>query len=60
MSINDKATLERLLNQLKEERLQELRDSGYDIDEMSEEEIEELDDGDCLTQGINIVLGAKW
>jgi hypothetical protein len=60
MTIDEKALLERLLNQLKEERLKEYRDDGYDVDGMDESEIEELDDGDCLIQGINIVLGAKW
>lgn len=50
-------TLRGLLLELQEERLQELRDNGYPIDEMDDEEIIELDDGDNLLQGIDITYG---
>jgi hypothetical protein len=49
-------TLSELLVKLQEERLQEYRDEGYDIDSMDEEEIMELDDGDNLIQGIDTVF----
>ena len=49
-------TLSELLIKLQEERLQEYRDEGYDIDSMDEEEIMELDDGDNLIQGIDTVF----
>lgn len=45
-----------LLLQLQEERLQEYRDEGYDVDGMDDEEIMELDDGDNLLQGIDTVF----
>lgn len=48
-------TLSELLVKLQEERLQEYRDEGYDVDSMDEEEIMELDDGDNLLQGIDNV-----
>lgn len=48
--------LSELLLKLQEERLQEYRDEGYDIDSMDEEEIMELDDGDNLIQGIDTVF----
>jgi hypothetical protein len=47
--------LSELLLKLQEERLQEYRDEGYDIDSMDDEEIMELDDGDNLIQGIDTV-----
>ena len=47
-------TLRKLLLELQEERLQEYRNKGFDIDEMDDEEIIELDDGDNLLQGIDI------
>ena len=50
-------TLSDLLLKLQEERLQEYRDEGYDIDSMDDEEIMELDDGDNLLQGLDIVFG---
>ena len=50
-------TLSDLLLKLQEERLQEYRDEGYDIDSMDDEEIMELDDGDNLLQGLGIVFG---
>lgn len=50
-------TLSDLLLKLQEERLQEYRDEGYDIDSMDDEEIIELDDGDNLLQGLDIVFG---
>ena len=39
-------TLSELLLNLQNERLQEYRDEGYDVDSMDEEEIMELDEGD--------------
>lgn len=48
--------LSELLLKLQNERLQEYRDEGYDIDSMDEEEIMELDDGDNLIQGIDTVF----
>jgi hypothetical protein len=46
-------TLRELLLKLQEERLQEYRDEGYDVDSMDEEELQELDDGDNLLQNID-------
>ena len=48
-------TLSELLLKLQDERLQEYRDEGYDVDSMDDEEIIELDDGDNLLQGIDLV-----
>lgn len=48
-------TLSDLLLKLQEERLQEYRNKGYDVDSMDDEEIMELDDGDNLLQGIDTV-----
>ena len=48
-------TLSDLLLKLQEERLQEYRDEGYDVDGMDDEEIMELDD-DNLLQGIDTVF----
>ena len=48
-------TLSELLIKLQNERLQEYRDEGYDVDSMDEEEIMELDDGDNLIQGIDLI-----
>lgn len=47
--------LSELLLKLQEERLQEYRDEGYDVDSMDDEEIMELDDGDNLIQGIDLI-----
>ena len=47
--------LSELLLKLQEERLQEYRDEGYDVDSMDDEEIMELDDSDNLIQGIDLV-----
>ena len=47
--------LSELLLKLQEERLQEYRDEGYDVDSMDEEEIMELDDGDNLIQAIDLI-----
>ena len=56
-------TLSELLIKLQNERLQEYRDEGYDIDSMDEEEIMELDDGDNLLQSIDnvycVIQGVK-
>ena len=49
-------TLSDLLLKLQEERLQEYRNEGYDVDGMDDEEIMELDDGDNLLQGIDTVF----
>ena len=51
-------TLSDLLLKLREERLQEYRGEGYDVDSMDDEEIIELDDGDNLLQGLDIVFFA--
>ena len=48
-------TLSDLLLKLQNERLQEYRDEGYDVDGMDDEEIMELDD-DNLLQGIDTVF----
>lgn len=49
-------TLSDLLLKLKEERLQEYRDEGYyDVDNMDDEELYDVDDGDNLLQGIDTV-----
>lgn len=49
-------TLSDLLLKLQEERLQEYRDEGYDVDSMDDEEIMELDEDDNLLQGIDTVF----
>ena len=49
-------TLSNLLLKLQEERLQEYRDEGYEIERKDDEEIIELDDGDNLLQGLDIVF----
>ena len=56
MTKHELNTLSDLLIKLQEERLQEYRDEGYDIDSMDDEEIMELDDGDNLIQGIDTVF----
>ena len=56
MTKQDLNTLSELLIKLQNERLQEYRDEGYDVDSMDEEEIMELDDGDNLIQGIDTVF----
>ena len=56
MTKQEVSTLSDLLIKLQEERLQEYRDEGYDVDSMDEEEIMELDDGDNLIQGIDTVF----
>lgn len=56
-------TLSDLLLKLQEERLQEYRNEGYDVDSMDDEEIMELDDEDNLLQSIDnvycVVQGVK-
>lgn len=42
-----------LLLELQNERLQEYRDKGYDVDSMDDDEIIELDDGDNLLQHVD-------
>lgn len=49
-------TLSELLLKLQEERLQEYRDEGYDVDSIDDEEIMELDGDDNLLQGIDTVF----
>ena len=49
-------TLSDLLLKLQNERLQEYRDEGYEVDSMDDEEIMELDDSDNLLQGIDTVF----
>ena len=53
MTQNELNTLRELLLKLQEERLNEYRQEGYDVDSMDEEEIMELDDGDNLLQSID-------
>lgn len=53
MTQNELNTLRELLLKLQDERLQEYRDEGYDIDGMDDDEIIELDDGDNLLQNID-------
>lgn len=55
MSNQELNTLSDLLLKLQNERLQEYRDEGYDVDAMDDEEIMELDD-DNLLQGIDAVF----
>lgn len=55
MSNQELNTLSDLLLKLQNERLQEYRDEGYDVDDMNDEEIMELDD-DNLLQGIDTVF----
>ena len=55
MSNQELNTLSDLLLKLQNERLQEYRDEGYDVDGMDDEEIMELDD-DNLLQGIDTVF----
>ena len=55
MSNQELNTLSDLLLKLQNERLQEYRDEGYDVDGMDYEEIMELDD-DNLLQGIDTVF----
>ena len=50
-------TLSELLLKLRNERLQEYRDKGWDIDSMDDEELIEFDDGDNLLEGIEILIG---
>ena len=56
MTRDELNTLSELLLKLQNERLQEYRDEGYDVDSMDDEEIMELDDGDNLIQGIDTVF----
>lgn len=51
-------TLSELLLKLQEQRLQQYRDEGYDVDAMDDDEIVELDDGDNLISGIDTVFSA--
>ena len=55
MSNQELNTLSDLLLKLQNERLQEYRDEGYDVDGIDDEEIMELDD-DNLLQGIDTVF----
>lgn len=55
MSNQELNTLSDLLLKLQNERLQEYRDEGYDVDGMDDEEIMELDD-DNLLQGIDTIF----
>lgn len=55
MSNQELNTLSDLLLKLQNERLQEYRDEGYDVDGMDDEEIMKLDD-DNLLQGIDTVF----
>ena len=55
MSNQELNTLSDLLLKLQNERLQEYRDEGYDVDGMDDVKIMELDD-DNLLQGIDTVF----
>jgi len=55
MTKQELKTLRTLLLKLQDERLQKYRDEGNPIDEMDDEEIIEMDDGDNLLQGIDTV-----
>ncbi len=57
MSKKDLQDLYGLLTQLKNERVDEYVDEGYDVDDMDPEELYELDDGDLLIQSADGVLG---
>ena len=57
MSKKDLQDLYGLLTQLKNERIDEYVDEGYDIDSMDPEELYELDDGDCFIACADGVLG---
>lgn len=45
-----------LLITLQGERRQEYRDKGYDVDEMSDEKLYELDDGDNLLESVDNLI----
>lgn len=45
-----------LLITLQGERRQEYRDKGYDVDEMSDEKLYELDDGDNLLERVDNLI----
>ena len=55
MTKQELSTLSELLLKLQEERLQEYRDEGYDVDGMDVFELMELND-DNLLQGIDTVF----
>ena len=57
MSKQDLQDLYGLLTQLKNERMDQYVDEGYDVDTMDPEELYELDDGDLLIQSADGVLG---
>ena len=50
-------TLDRLLTKLKNLRVQEYEEEGYDLNDYEPEEIYEMDDGDRLLEGLDIVIG---
>lgn len=50
-------TLHKLLTKLQNLRKQEYKEEGYDLDDYEPEEIYEIDDGDRLLEGLDIVIG---
>ena len=49
--------LDSLLEKLRNERVEKLKKSYPDFDFEDDEALHELDDGDCLCEGIDIVSG---
>ena len=49
--------LDSLLNKLRNERIETLRKNYPDFNFDDEDDLHELDDGDCLCEGIDIVSG---
>lgn len=56
MKLNELKTLRDLLNKLEDERLDKYREEGYDLADMSTQEIYEMDDSDNLIEGIDTVI----
>lgn len=60
--MSEKELLKSLLMKLRQERIEYTADTGYytveELAKMEPEELYEIDDGDNLIQGIDIVLGA--
>lgn len=54
MTTSRKNKLIELLRELREDRLTELEENGYDVDNIRD--IYEIDDGDNLLEGIDIIL----
>jgi hypothetical protein len=56
MTYHELQQLRELLRKYQSERLDKYRKEGYPVDEMDDEEIIELDDGDNLISGIDTVF----